>query len=750
MQGVTNKMLLDLVNMSRAWDQRKEACNNCKKIVQSRLIMACGRLCVPCIWDAIYQVPVCTNFPANEMEKGLSFNALSGAYFEANKSIRKFIKKFGKSGKLFISDTLAPGKINTEIWEPILTYGARHCVQKVFNAGLVFEDLTSSDMKRNDEILLERWSFEEPEEVECEAIEDVRLNSMMAQLYHKASRYMPRRVSHKELTRAEHFCNDYTKADMIKLVKGWWEPAGFTIDLQQKSLNNTPKEKLAESMVRFLEDNPKAILGTLNESELSLLHYILFSPYNLSFEWKVNDIIPEFAKRKSKVSPVFSLKAGYYPQKPSYLEKIFDKLTSPPDVALRPGEPKTKLKTVVHQPPEIFLENLQTLIAYLKFDQPELTQAYTYRAKTLNEVSSITAIDEYFTQKPYDKKLKVSLLTALVHTAVAELVIKDNSSPLSALHDIYTWMRKLDITRHRHIKKLLIPFLKVSEFANPQHALTPFDNLHKILKGLSPNEWYAIPDIFITSRWLGLSFEPVEAYYASINYHDASENPEEISAYPCMKAMVMALNTLGLLDVQYEDPVYPWWHSNKPYLSTFDGLRHVKLTPLGDAVINGNKKAIKAAPKQELAVIIFDPDRLHIRLSHPCQLTSLKLAQVAQEISPKLYLVSHATVFTGCATANDALAAIGRLEDLLPKDAPVNWQTFLHDMKSRFIYPEPVEYVTFKLDPASPLVELIIKAPDLAELVLRAENHQILIRPRQLKLFQKRLHQHGYFLDLLQ
>ena len=185
------------------------------------------------------------------------------------------------------------------------------------------------------------------------------------------------------------------------------------------------------------------------------------------------------------------------------------------------------------------------------------------------------------------------------------------------------------------------------------------------------------------------------------------------------------------------------------YLSVFDGLQYIRLTPLG-AFIAGLTKDYAFKGETESANLVLDDKRLLITLDGKDRLKAMVLGQLADKISENCYKVTCGSFLKACDTQEDIEGKIRLFRKQVSAKPPRIWEDFLNDILNKIdpLIPEP-DLSVFRLKEHPELIELMARDEVLQKYILKAEGYHVLIPAKNLYKVKKRLEAFGYFIHQL-
>jgi hypothetical protein len=293
-------------------------------------------------------------------------------------------------------------------------------------------------------------------------------------------------------------------------------------------------------------------------------------------------------------------------------------------------------------------------------------------------------------------------------------------------------------------------------------------SLRNLLRALQPGLWYSISKLLVYCRYREVDLDIVDrsiaARYLSVDIRYEEGNrfgryrTAEITAsiyqeallFPFFKGFMFLMAAFGLVDIAYNYPKNERIQKKEmEYLSAFDALQYVRLTPLG-AYVTGLTKDYAFKGEMESANIVLDEKRLLINLDGKDRLKAIALGQFADKISQNCYKVTSGSFLKNCLTQKDIEGKVRLFKKQISAKPPRIWEVFLNDILDKIdpLIPEP-DLSVFRLKEYPELIELMARDEVLQKYILKAEDHHVLIAAKNLYKVKKRLETFGYFIHQL-
>ena len=230
----------------------------------------------------------------------------------------------------------------------------------------------------------------------------------------------------------------------------------------------------------------------------------------------------------------------------------------------------------------------------------------------------------------------------------------------------------------------------------------------------------------------------------------SGHNEFELVSVPLLKGYAFLLAAFGVAEITCVPPKHPTYHRpNKPYLTPYDGLGFVRLTPLGEFVFRRREHFELAEAPRANSPIVLDETRLLATCRNPDQLTELARNQFMEPLAAGRYRMSPKSFLGGCASRQDIEERIKLFRRVVSAAPPAIWEQFFQQTLARVapLNLEP-DYLVLKVSDEEQIRRLLANDPVLRELVLKVEGLRIAVRQTDLKKLAKRLEQFGYLSPL--
>ena len=225
-----------------------------------------------------------------------------------------------------------------------------------------------------------------------------------------------------------------------------------------------------------------------------------------------------------------------------------------------------------------------------------------------------------------------------------------------------------------------------------------------------------------------------------------SDNEFDLVSEPLLKGFAFLLAAFGAAEIAYDPPAHPTYaRPGKNRLTPFDGLRFVRLTPLGEFVFGRQDHFDLPACPTARSPVILDETRLLATCRNADKLTELALKQLMEPLAAGRYRMTPKSFLAGCATRGDLEERVRLFRRAVSIAPPAIWEQFFEQTLARSapLVSEP-DYLVLKVGADEEIRRLFTSDPVLKEIVLKVEGLRIAVRQSDLKKLAKRLEEFGY------
>ncbi len=389
---------------------------------------------------------------------------------------------------------------------------------------------------------------------------------------------------------------------------------------------------------------------------------------------------------------------------------------------------------------------------------------------SINSIKKLCTVNELY---PGDKKLGTMRMDFLLNMVYIFLETTGNSAslpPKDLIKRIFTFYFGTEGENSKENLGWMLDYLDYPYYGmadNKQELIRrERQSIGKLLDQLVVGKWVAIEAVYRYLKVSGnlpcpvyfdkkytdmVSFREIDKeYYSTSNKIQVdSTRAGIVMKIPYLKALFFALNTLGVVSVGYDYPRNTIYRSkSNPWLSEYDGIREISLTPLGAWLIGKNDDpgiAENTMPEE----IILDDKRLLIRYRGKRPIVNLLLSRIAQPLNKGSYLITFESFLAACSAVEDIKREIRFFRSDICKNPPKIWEDFFEEIIKNAdpFTPETDDFYIFSVKKNNRnLIEKLFKDPYLKYHIIKAEDYRIFIKKKYYKPVRARLLAFGYFL----
>ncbi|MFP4157426.1 MAG: hypothetical protein ACLFU4_07390 [Opitutales bacterium] len=281
---------------------------------------------------------------------------------------------------------------------------------------------------------------------------------------------------------------------------------------------------------------------------------------------------------------------------------------------------------------------------------------------------------------------------------------------------------------------------------------------------MPPNKWHTcealldycrfrqIDGVFFNLHYFEVEMSVVADAHARYGgYCDRREISAElidgVITAPVLAGLSVLLSALGLLEIAYTKPENPNYRvRDKAYLSPFDGIQGVRLTPLG-AYAFGLCKEVELPELNSNAVELhFHPERLHLKATNLDPITEKTLGTYMSPIGGGLYCISRESFLKGCDSVAAVAAHVQQFKQSIPAKLPGNWQAFFRALEEEpAVLKEEPFWRLYQLPEDTVIRRAFVEDALLRQHCKKVEGGRIAIESKHLGAVEKRLRKLGFF-----
>ncbi|MEM6646158.1 MAG: hypothetical protein AAF730_07890, partial [Bacteroidota bacterium] len=554
----------------------------------------------------------------------------------------------------------------------------------------------------------------------------------------------------------------FNKNDILPFFKAHAAPVlrHYGHRFQAVSKSTPRKDELVEafSAVLFEERLFRAVLDRLPEwAQQAIRQVIHYGPHSVrQLSAQVGEPVMEVVPGRYQASARLRTEVGMLMQDAdsysrSYPRQLWQTPLYLPDAvrahlkAILP--PPLLLPEVVVPPPEHRLytgspEALGRALLFMNQGHMAYTQAGKPRRANVRALHKTCAIDEFFpdTKGPLSFLATEHVIDALRGTSLPDDLGYTPADLVAQLLNIeYVAKRAYALAQAHlpHLGNVEHYYVRSAEHTARRHLLG-------LLTALRTDTWLAIEDLVRYVRYEGLDVVPFTAkevmnmvsnkvsvksepmpdalrdkrsyyyYYGDTISRDAYV---ALAHRPLLRNVMARLAVLGVTEVAYTAPQNDVATvSGKPYLTVFDGVSHVRLTPLGAYLVGHTDTLEEAAVERASSTVTLDPHYLILTIDGDDPLKNMVAEQMGDCLSPGRYRIDYAPFLRDCRRRVDVEDKIERFKRHLARDVPERWATFFEEVVRKVQPLKPqAAYLVFQLEVGGLRLERLHFAHDLLE-----------------------------------
>ncbi len=384
---------------------------------------------------------------------------------------------------------------------------------------------------------------------------------------------------------------------------------------------------------------------------------------------------------------------------------------------------------------------------------------------TLTRIAKDCGLDDFYDKKASAfKTMTARLMVDFLRNAPSEDALEPHIYLRKLFDDFFT---TVDVQKGflltlllSHINSLGGMLIYISELKDQERTIR--EVLRILLNQLKPGGWYSVKALLDYCKYHDLMLDIIPRNFAAnsltitlpvslgsisgYQYTAITGNYTDVITIPFFKAFCFLLSTFGIVDIAYDYPKNEQFHKrNSEYLTVFDGLRYVRLTPLGAFVI-GQTQDFVSDVQRETAQVLLDENHLLIYLDGNDPIKSAVLKQFGKSVGGHTYTVSYSTFLSACKIQKDINKKISTFKKIVGKDIPQIWQDFFKGIQEKITPLERQDdLVVYQVKQHPELIALISQDEILRQYVLKAENYHIIVHRDNLHKVRSRLEAFGFY-----
>jgi len=201
----------------------------------------------------------------------------------------------------------------------------------------------------------------------------------------------------------------------------------------------------------------------------------------------------------------------------------------------------------------------------------------------------------------------------------------------------------------------------------------------------------------------------------------------------------------GLCDIAYDTPEME--DLGGTCYSSWEGLRYVRRTPLGDYVCNLTERYEARQETTNLGFVI-SPDTLMIAADTTDLAAAAVLEPYTERVGATRFRTDSQIFLKNIKSKRELADKITLFKQVVGSELPSNWQAFFQEMQHKvnpFVREDDMTVLRIPTDNTA-LIRLVAQDPVLKKLVVKAEGFLILVPKGNMAPLRRRLREFGYLL----
>lgn len=402
---------------------------------------------------------------------------------------------------------------------------------------------------------------------------------------------------------------------------------------------------------------------------------------------------------------------------------------------------------------------LPRILTYYKQGQISATKKNRPAFTTLSKMGKQLSLKEFFPDAS-GRKL-TTLRTFLLASTVLNIPLAETEmGPIEIIQGLFNNKAQQPIV----LPPLLLPDLKGMGQLDGYSFTDENHKLFLLLKQLPKGEWVAAEHLLGFVKYSFIMFKPISIHNATDKlYYEYKSTEEEAYNYTnrhhisngylydraIARSFVLGgfffYAALGLCDLAYDAPDLE--NLGRTCYSSWDGLRYVRRTPLGDYVC-GHSKTYEASSLARHYQLTLSPDALLIMTEEEDSASAAILDPYTEQIGANRFRTDSSIFLKNIRSKQELQAKIQLFKQVINQQLPPNWARFFQELHYKINPFEPVGKVEILKIPADnkELIRLMAQDQVLKGLAIKAEGFLLIVPKDKYGAFKKRLQEFGYLL----
>jgi len=414
------------------------------------------------------------------------------------------------------------------------------------------------------------------------------------------------------------------------------------------------------------------------------------------------------------------------------------------------------------------VEDIQRISAFIEKGHLVLTKRGIPTKASLRQVSGFCGDREFFPNTdvrnhPRLELLRSYLLTQLLKRMPSGLRVDLASNRVrpSSLRKILDWVEDHPEWVFEHLLGHLSSRYDVP-FIENDHWL----EFQEFIRNLRGDGWVTMENLRRYHRYRGLDFRFTRGHYITARLSSESvyswnrygqskvdlreDTSSDLFEIPLIQGFCFLLAAIGFAEIAYRAPSkHPRCPShNSDFLTPFDGLNAVRLTPEGSYALGFDETIELKKPEDPRTRIVLNPNCLNAICHEVDPVTELSLLDFMEKISPGHYRMTRTSFLGDSKNKSDAQKRLAGFHLSISEELPALWKTFLEETVRTCVALKPIKgFRLFELDNDPEFRNRFISDPFLRTHCLKAEGFKLLIENSKVAAVQKHLKKLGYILQ---
>ena len=374
--------------------------------------------------------------------------------------------------------------------------------------------------------------------------------------------------------------------------------------------------------------------------------------------------------------------------------------------------------------------------------------------KTLNILKESTTINEFYSEEKLDS-FALDMLSRSFKFYYDRFQFKDRE-----LASLKLFMKhQLNCDFNFTISKIFVSYLSGVRFTRDTTELGLFRIAKEIVQEMPKDDWVSFDNIIVHTEYRDAYFNFDDSYKTDRYELETNsgkvyvrENRDELFHKPILKAIFFYFGALGLMELKYDKPISfskKITAKRKPYISVWDGLKYIKLTPLGKYIFGFSKRYTpKKIVLKEAEKLKFDEFKPIITVAKSNMIMVAKLEPFVEKLDDNRYILTHSKFFKDCKTIRELKSKIDSFYKKIEPNPPKVFVEFFDNMiKESNLINLNLNRVVIELKDNRRLLNLFMSDSKLQKLFIKAEGYRIIVLKDDIDKVAKIVKDNGFFVE---